>query len=608
MPSLQSFSIPRPKYNLRRRLTSFLALIVLFAGVVMGAWIITFIYRSEERAWQNRQQEAALGASRAVERFMGQVLEYVAIAGSLDRTLLEAHPEVMSGLLSQNRALLEIIRLDRKGAVFASAHQDDTPVLSNLFTIPQSNWFLQALQGRSHIGDLQLSATNKPYIILAAPTADGGVVAARLRMDLLWDVVSDIRFGQTGQAYIVDLHGHIVAHTDPEVVLASTTIAERPEMVAALQAPERRWSSSYRNFSDQNVLGVTLPIADSDWLIFTEVSRSEAFATANRALILIGGTILLLGTFVGLATNLLLRRLVFEPVEELHDGAERIGRGDLDYRLKVRHPDEIGQVATTFNLMTGHLQEREAMLAQARDEADAASRFKSRLLANVSHDLRTPLNVILGYADMMHDEEFGPLTKEQRDATGRILINTRRLITLIGSLLDQAQIEAGKLELHHKPFEPADLLADTEKMMALLAQRKGLAFVTSIDPNLPSTLEGDSQRLQQILMNLVENAIKFTAKGTVGVRFYLNSSHWVMEVSDTGQGIPAEARSFIFDPFRQVDGVSTAREQAGIGLGLSIVQQLTSLMNGEIRLVSEIDKGTTFSILLPIRPEKGETT
>jgi len=606
MPSALSFAVSPPKYNLRRRLTTALAFVVLFAGVVMGFWIITFIYRSEERAWQNRQQEAALAASRTVERFMDQVQEYVAIAGSLDSALLVEHPQVISNLLDQNQALLEIIRLDRRGAVLASAHQGDTPVLSNLFTIPQSNWFLQALQGRSYVGDVQLSATNKPYLILASSAADGGVVAARLRMDLLWDVVSDIRFGQTGQAYVVDLHGHIVAHADPKVVLANTAIAGRPEVIAALQAPGHRWNAAYRNFADQSVHGVVLPIAGGDWLIFTEIAQSEAFATVNRALLLIGGTIVLLGAFVGLASNLLLRRLVFEPVEELHDGAERVGRGDLDHRLPVRRPDEIGHVAVTFNLMAGHLQAREAMLAQARDEADAASRFKSRLLANVSHDLRTPLNVILGYADMMHDEAFGPLTAQQREATERILINTRRLISLIGSLLDQAQIEAGRLALSYKPFKPADLLADIEKMMALLAQRKGLRFTTSINPNFPSTLYGDPQRLQQILMNLVENAIKFTAKGAVGIRFYVNSSHWVMEVSDTGRGIPPEARSFIFDPFRQVDGISTAREQAGIGLGLSIVQQLTSLMNGEIRLASEIDKGSTFSILLPIESEKGE--
>jgi len=607
MTNARSPSSPQQKYNLRSRLTSVLALIVLFAGVVMGTWIITFVRHSEERAWENRQQEAAYSASLTVERFMDQVLEYVAVAGSLDRTLLVAHPQVMANLLSQNQALLEVIRLDHKGAVFASAHQGDVAVLSNLFTIPQSNWFLQSLQGRSHVGDVELSATNEPYIILAAPATDGGVVAARLRMDVLWDVVSDIRFGQTGQAYIVDVHGHIVAHADPQVVLDNTTISGRPEMGAALQAPDHRWEATYRNFAGQKVLGVTLPIADSDWLIFTEVSQAEAFAKVNQSLFLIGGTILLLGTFVGLATNLLLRRLIFEPVEELHDGAERVGQGDLDFRLQVRRPDEIGQVAATFNLMAGHIKEREAMLAQARDEADAASRFKSRLLANVSHDLRTPLNVILGYADMMNERAFGPLTKEQRDATERILINTRRLISLIGSLLDQAQIEAGKVELNYRPFKPADLLADMEKMMTLLAQRKGLTFTTSIDPKLPSTLEGDPQRLEQILMNLVENAIKFTVKGSVGVRFYLNSSHWVMEVSDTGPGIPAEAQPHIFDPFEQVDG-SLTREQAGVGLGLSIVQQLTSLMRGEIHLTSEVGKGSTFSILLPITPKKGETT
>lgn len=593
------------RLSLRRRLQHRLGAIVLFAVLILGLGVTFFVYQTEWQSWQSRQVEAAHSAARTVDAFMRQVQDYMTLVGTLDSAYLQQRPDVLRGLLDQIPALLEIIRLDAAGRQLAGAYQDK-PIMGNLFTIPQSNWFLAARAGRSYVGQMQISAENAPYLILAVPAADGGVVAARLRMDVLWNVVSDIRFGKTGQAYVINRKGEIVAHPNSAIVLARTTIADLPEVKAALQAPKREWHGLYTNFAGRQVVGSSAAIPNSDWIIFTEVSQAEALTITRRALLILGGGVILAGMLMIALANRLLRREIFEPVEKLHDGADRIGKGDLGHRIPVLQMDEVGQVAEAFNDMAERLRDREVALEQARDEALDASRFKSRMLANVSHDLRTPLNIILGYAEVLEEGVFGQVAAEQRMASERIRMNAKRLLSLINSMLDQAQIEAGKLALRFSEFAPAELLAEVQAIMIGLAKPKGLELTTEIAPDLPAQLRGDAQRIHQIVMNLVDNAIKFTSKGRVHVRLYLaDDAHWGIEVSDTGLGIAPELQERIFEPFRQVDESAT-REQGGVGLGLSIVRQLVTLMAGEVRLDSEPGRGSTFTVLLPLVTAEGK--
>jgi signal transduction histidine kinase len=228
-------------------------------------------------------------------------------------------------------------------------------------------------------------------------------------------------------------------------------------------------------------------------------------------------------------------------------------------------------------------------------------RMKSAFVSMVSHDLRTPLSAIIGYSDMLREAVYGAVSQAQLGVLKRINANAGRLLNLVNNMLDQAQIEAGKLNLNVTPFAPIELMNDMESVMGILAQSKGLELTCDIAGNVPDTLYGDSQRLHQILINLVNNAIKFTEQGGVSVRIYLNGAHWALEVSDTGPGIRTEDQSHIFDPFSQVDDTVT-RQHSGVGLGLSIVSQLASLMNGEITLVSAPGEGSTFTILLPLTP------
>jgi PAS domain S-box-containing protein len=242
----------------------------------------------------------------------------------------------------------------------------------------------------------------------------------------------------------------------------------------------------------------------------------------------------------------------------------------------------------------------EESMRYARDQALEASRLKSELLAKVSHELRTPLGAIMGYAEMLQEGIFGPLFIEQREATAEIIDSSHFLTTMVNELLDQAQLEAGRVKLNVKKMAPADLLEQVKSKLDVLAQARGLALNCEVDPAVPATLCGDPERLQQILINLVGNAIKFTEHGSVSVHLYRpDDTHWAMRVADTGAGIPPEAKAYIFEPFRQVDSTLT-RLHRGTGLGLSIVKQLVTLMDGQITLESELGRGSTFTTTLPL--------
>ena len=269
---------------------------------------------------------------------------------------------------------------------------------------------------------------------------------------------------------------------------------------------------------------------------------------------------------------------------------ETFNQADKDF---IRLMSEL--VSTTLE----RIKDRDA-LARARDEALEASHFKSLLLAKVSHELRTPLGAILGYTELLHEEILASITHTQAMYLQRVLNSTDYLTELVNDLLDQAQLDAGELVLDVKPFSPQELLQEMEIKTRVLAEDKGLTLTIKLDPNLPPILHGDTKRLQQILINLVSNAIKFTEAGSVQTRLYSPDPNcWAIEVVDTGQGISPKAQVVIFEPFRQVDD-SLAADRTGTGLGLSIVKQFVTLMDGEILLSSEVGQGSTFTVILPI--------
>lgn len=244
--------------------------------------------------------------------------------------------------------------------------------------------------------------------------------------------------------------------------------------------------------------------------------------------------------------------------------------------------------------------EMENALSLALTQAREASHLKDQLLARVSHELRTPLSSILGFAELLNMNSYGVLEESQKAATGQIIESANYLNGVIDQLLDQAQLASETLILENTQFSLDELLQKMRASMDGPARDKGLAFDIHLAPDVPKSLHGDMRRIEQILLNLVGNAIKFTQQGHVDLNIFLpDAAHWTIQVADTGPGIPEEAQTYIFEAFRLVN-TAIVNENRGAGLGLSITRQLVELMKGTIQVESQPGRGSTFTVTLPL--------
>ena len=277
--------------------------------------------------------------------------------------------------------------------------------------------------------------------------------------------------------------------------------------------------------------------------------------------------------------------------------------GELYWEFATIAPvkDENGQI-THYIAVKDDITARKRMeeeLRIARDRALEANRLKGRILANVSHDMRTPLGSILGYADMLQAEVFGPLSEQQRERLQRIMESSNHLLAFVNNLLTQSELESGSLELTKNRIAVHQMANSLIANFEVLAQKKGLTLTSEVDDSMPEVILGDRYWMNRIVSNLVGNAIKFTREGGVTVQIRrVETAFFAIAITDTGDGIPPEDLGVIFEPFRK--GSRKVPGSGGAGLGLAIVKDVVKQMGGRITVQSTLNQGSIFTVLLPL--------
>jgi signal transduction histidine kinase len=415
--------------------------------------------------------------------------------------------------------------------------------------------------------------------------------------------------------------------TDAELVLlvGSTVRASTLDRVATAGFPTLRETSlspqaeltRQVDIGGSNYLGTfsVLPTHNvTDGLLAVLVPLAP-LETSQRSLVVVFVGLLILVLIAGGTYSIRLARSLSAPLTALARTTDRIVRGERAVTVAQGAPDEIGQLQAGFAEMVRALGEREAALettnreleranvelGDANTELSRANRLKSEFLANMSHELRTPLNAIIGYSQLMLDGIDGALSEQQATDLKRVTTAGSTLLGLINGLLDIAKIEAGRMEIGQERIDVRTAVTKVADLVRPTAEAKGVELRTAIPVDLPGAL-ADPPRFEQVLTNLLANAVKFTGRGSVTVSARAFAGEIVISVADTGIGIAPAAQGYVFDEFRQEDA-STTRQYGGTGLGLAIAKKLVELQGGRIWLESAPGVGSTFSFTLPSAPD-----
>jgi signal transduction histidine kinase/CheY-like chemotaxis protein len=585
----------------RKYVAMFLAVIcvILLSSALLDIW---YSYWELRDALVRVQRAEAVTAAMRIEQFIdsieGQLHWSVQLPWSADT--LEQRKFDGLRLMQQTPAVSELVQLDPSGHERLRVSRRAPSVVDSGTDFSADEQFVEARRNKVHYGPVRFRYESEPYMAIAIAGArpDSGVTIAEVDLQRIWDVVSRIKVGEHGRAYVVDSRGGLVAHPDISLVLKRTDMSGLPQVRAALGgagAPSQDIADSV-DLSGRPVLTAHAPVGRVGWFVFIEAPRAEAFATLYGSLTR-SGALLLAGLVAAFACGLALARRMIAPIHALRTSAARIGSGDLGHRISIRTGDELESLGDQFNAMAARLQDSYATLEHKVEERthqlESANLAKSRFLAAASHDLRQPLHALgLWIAQLRSPLGEG----ERRRLIERIAAAVDEMNDLFNVLLDVSKLDAGMLAADLGDFPVLDLLAKIERTFAQTARDKGLSL--RVRP-ARAWVRSDKHLLERIMLNLVSNAIRYTSRGGVLVACRRRGERLRIEVWDTGPGIPDNEQQYIFDEFYQIP--DPHRDQrGGLGLGLAIVDRFRRLLDHPIAVRSRLGRGSCFSIEVPL--------
>jgi signal transduction histidine kinase/CheY-like chemotaxis protein len=426
-----------------------------------------------------------------------------------------------------------------------------------------------------------------------------GIVGVDITITHIENLIASIRLYDTGFALLKDSRDFFFETND---IIRELSPSERENLIVYAQM-------SGGDTFNINLNGTRYIAAayylENDYSIYFLVPSNEISGEAMTSLFIFF-VIFGIALAVVLFTAYYIGKTITKPILKLTEDAALIGSGNLDYVLEVKTGDEVKKLADAFNAMIASVKEITAEKERTDDRAKIAfeaNQLKSRFLATMSHEIRTPMNAILGIAEIQLQNKT--LDREVLEALEKIYTSGDMLLGIINDILDLSKIEANKLELIATNYETASMISDAVQLNIMRIANKPVEFELSVDEHIPEVLSGDELRVKQILNNLLSNAFKYTAEGSVRMTVSAkaaenneNEVSLVVRISDTGQGMTKEQVEKLFDDYSRFNQEAN-RTTEGTGLGMSITNSLIRMMNGELSIESEAGKGSVFTVCLP---------
>jgi signal transduction histidine kinase/CheY-like chemotaxis protein len=596
--------VPTLRSRLFRKYVTLFLLAVGIALLASGMVEVWSSYR-DHTAWLIRIQRAQAEAAAAkigqfieqIEAQLGWTEQFFWSEESSEQRQADA-----LRLLRMVPPIIEVARLDPAGHEQLHVSRVDATATGSDIDFAKDPKFIEAMGNGVYYGPVYFRQETEPYMTLAVGRRGAGATVAEISLKYIWDVVSGIKVGEHGAAYVVDAHGKLIAHPDLSLVLRNTDLSGLAQVRAA-RASESPEEDPYvaKDMSGRQVLTANAAIAPLGWRVFVELPTDEAYAPLYTSLS-IRGALLLGGLGLAVLLSLVLARKMVLPIQALQTGAARIGAGALDHRIHITTGDELEALGDQFNGMAARLQDSYATLegkvVERTRELELANLAKTRFLAAASHDLRQPLHALgLLVAQLNADTNRA----DRRRIVAQIGTAVSVMNDLFNALLDISKLDAGAVEPEVTAFPIDPLLRKIENMFAGDARAKSLRLRV-----LPSAawVRSDRVLVERILLNLVSNAVRYTERRGIVVGCRRGGETLRIEVWDSGIGIPEDQQQNIFREFYQVGGGRMGG--AGLGLGLAIVDRLCRLLGHRLDLTSTQGKGSRFSVTVPRVPAQFE--
>jgi signal transduction histidine kinase len=606
----QAPAAPTMRGRLFRKYVALFMLVVSVAIVANGLLEIWFTSREQtdllSRIQRGQAEAAALQIGQFITEIEGQMAWATQLPWSPD-TLDEWRFDAVR-LLRQVPAVTEVAQLDPSGHEQARMSRQTMDVVGSRADFSQSPIFIEAVAKGVYYGPIFFLRESEPYmtLALAGSRREYGVVVALINLKFIWDVVSQIRVGNTGAAYVIDAQGRLIAHPDISLVLRNIDFSRLAHVQTLLRREDGDAAEPptvVENIDRHQVLSAYAPVPHLGWTVFAELPIAEAFAPvyasiARSAAFLVGALVL------ALFGGLFLARRVAGPIEVLRDGAARIGSGDLSHRFSIKSGDELETLGNQFNSMAAQLEESYATLERKVEERthqlELANLAKSRFLAAASHDLRQPLHALGLFVAQLHGYTDA---NERARVVERIEAALGAMNELFSALLDISKLDSGVMTANKTDFPITRLLERVESTFAADAQGKGLRLRV-VDNG--TWVQSDFILLERIVFNLVSNAVRYTARGGIVVGCRRRGKALRIEVCDTGPGIPAAERRKIFGEFYRLG--ADRGQRGGLGLGLAIVDRLCQLLGQPVELTSVVGRGSRFAVVVPLAVMRDQQT